>query len=229
MIGRPPSPATRRRRARGFTLIELLVVLTLVGLMSVALFGGLRFGARVWQTGNERSDNAQQTVLVQHLLRRQLEQTAAAVPRPEEETGTEVDSGFAGTSDELTFTAALSDRFGYGGLYAFHLYTLDGHDGRHLMLDIALDRDDGPLPLPEEHEPTRVLLADIENVELRYYGIPDSERQGRGTQAGWYDSWEAETNLPRLISIEAGFREGDPRRWPRLLVAPRRTTSLADR
>ena len=33
----------------GFTLIELLIALTLFGLLSVALLGGLRFGTRVWK------------------------------------------------------------------------------------------------------------------------------------------------------------------------------------
>jgi len=36
-----------RRRSGGFTLVELLVAMTLLGLIFVALFGGLRFGRRL--------------------------------------------------------------------------------------------------------------------------------------------------------------------------------------
>ena len=39
----------RHRSEAGFTLIELLVALTLLGLISVVLFGGLRFGTRAWE------------------------------------------------------------------------------------------------------------------------------------------------------------------------------------
>ena len=47
MSGRIGGPADGRDAA-GFTLIELLVTLTLVGLISLVLFGGLRFGTRAW-------------------------------------------------------------------------------------------------------------------------------------------------------------------------------------
>ncbi len=71
-----PSASEDRARARaaGFTLIELLVALTLVGLISVALFGGLRFGARVWEEGALHSARLAEIETVQSLLRRQLAQ-----------------------------------------------------------------------------------------------------------------------------------------------------------
>ena len=37
------------RDHNGFTLVELLVATTLLALLSVVLFGGLRFGARAWE------------------------------------------------------------------------------------------------------------------------------------------------------------------------------------
>ena len=35
--------------AAGFTLVELLVAMTLLGFLTVLLFGGLRFGTRAWE------------------------------------------------------------------------------------------------------------------------------------------------------------------------------------
>ena len=63
---------TRSRSTAGFTLVELLVAMTLIGLISVALFGGLRFGARAWEAGNERAESFSQLEVVQSLLRREL-------------------------------------------------------------------------------------------------------------------------------------------------------------
>ncbi|MDH3594369.1 MAG: prepilin-type N-terminal cleavage/methylation domain-containing protein, partial [Rhodospirillales bacterium] len=63
-----------RPRSGGFTLVELLVALTLLGLIFVALFGGLRFGTRTWETGNQRSEAFAEVEVMQSLLRRQLAQ-----------------------------------------------------------------------------------------------------------------------------------------------------------
>ena len=41
-------------RNAGFTLVELLVAITLLALVSAALFGGLRFGARAWESATSR-------------------------------------------------------------------------------------------------------------------------------------------------------------------------------
>jgi prepilin-type N-terminal cleavage/methylation domain-containing protein len=50
----------RRATEHGFTLLELLVAITLLGLLMAALFGGLRLGARVWETAD--ADRFLQTV-----------------------------------------------------------------------------------------------------------------------------------------------------------------------
>ena len=42
--------------AHGFTLLELLAAIMLLGLLMAVLFGGLRLGARVWETADARLD-----------------------------------------------------------------------------------------------------------------------------------------------------------------------------
>ena len=45
----------RANGERGFTLLELLIAMTLLGLLMLGLFGGLRLGARVWEAGDARA------------------------------------------------------------------------------------------------------------------------------------------------------------------------------
>ncbi len=63
---------------QGFTLLELLVAITLLGLLMAALFGGLRLGARVWETGETRLDASARVQIVQDFLRQRLAEAAAA-------------------------------------------------------------------------------------------------------------------------------------------------------
>ena len=76
------TPARRQPRAvgsagAGFTLIELLIALALFGLISVVLFGGLRFGTRAWEAGNAHAERLEEVQAVQALLRRHIAQAVA--------------------------------------------------------------------------------------------------------------------------------------------------------
>lgn len=201
-----------RARAAGFTLVELLVALTLVGLISVALFGGFRFGTRAWEAGTARSERLDELQVAQAFLRGRLSQ--ALVPSHESEDG-EQKGLLIGNDTTVTFTAPWLTSLNLGGLYVFTLSFQDGDDGGELQLQWeplggAWNTRPGQEPDPGE----RVLLTGVETVALSYYGV-----QRRGEDPAWYDSWEDSPLLPQLLSLELTFAENGDRYWPKLVVA----------
>lgn len=46
----------RRGRQRGFTLIEIVIALSIVGVLLVIMFGGLRVGLNAWRRGEDRAE-----------------------------------------------------------------------------------------------------------------------------------------------------------------------------
>lgn len=192
----------------GFTLVELLVTVTLIGAISVALFGGLRFGTRAWESGTERSERFAQVEIGQSLLRRQLEQ--ALVQQNAEGDGT-----FVGENDRLTFTAPAPSQFGLGGIYRFDL-SLERRAGQNdLVLRWQLYRpDEDTAPFDPTIE-QRTLIEKVEEVEFAYFG----SRRGRNTPR-WHSNWVEEEVPPGLVTVRLEFARNDPRRWPEFSAAP---------
>jgi general secretion pathway protein J len=206
--------ADMRRRSRafdpqGFTLVELLVGLTLVALISVILFGGMRFGIRAWEASGERAERTARVELVQTLLRRLLSQ----VRLPATAAATSI-VGFAGQSDSATFIAP-SPRQGETGEFVFVLRTNEAGQQSHLELRwMPLPRSSSAVA-PNSSEATATLIENIASAELAYYGAPDPRQD-----AQWWKEWDGANGLPKLVRLRLTFPEDDPRRWPDLIVRP---------
>lgn len=195
--------------AQGFTLIELLVALTLTGLLSVILFGGLRFGVRAWEAGGDHVDRVSRIEVVQSLLRRQLAQTRLP-PLEANASGAAV---FVGEPGRLFFVASLPAHHGIGGSYMFRLGDSE-HDGRSdLTLAWRLYRPELLASDAPVLEDGTTLLEDITGIELSYFGAPDPERAPQ-----WWAAWDGVNGAPQLVRVRVEFPPGDSRRWPDLIV-----------
>ncbi len=206
------------RGCAGFTLIELLIALTLVGLLSVVLVGGLRFGTRVWETGHERSESFAEIEAVHGFLRRQLSQARMS---DQSTRSPDLPADFLGSGDRVRFTGTLSAYVGTGGLYRFELAPIEHPDGTSLELVWQIYRPDRSEWF-DDSSTRRVLLEGIEAVRLRYFGTPEGDEESE-----WHEAWDSQTALPSLVRLELDFPSDDGRSWPELTVAPHAATSPA--
>jgi general secretion pathway protein J len=198
-----------RAGERGFTLIELLVALTLLGLLMVALFGGLQLGARAWETTGERLEDTARLQLIQDFLRLRISE---AYPL---ETADEAGSpglAFTGEPDRLAFVTVLPRHLA-AGLQLLTLGRVE-RDGRtHLLLTWRPLSPDDEAEAPARE---RILLHDIAGLELAYFGAA-----GAREQPAWRAFWQgAALRLPELIRLRVTFPANDRRRWPDLVVRP---------
>jgi general secretion pathway protein J len=206
-----------RAAERGFTLLELLAAITLLGLLMAVLFGGLRLGTRVWETADARLDSSVRLQIVQDFIRQRLAETLPleAVPPELAEVGAS-EPLFLGTVETVRFASLLPENLG-AGIYLMELELAEsGHADGSNNLVLSWRPFEPPDQTAEEVEPEeRVLIENIEAVELSYFGTIDPAQP-----PDWWQAWENQPELPGLIRLQVRFAENDERRWPELIVRP---------
>lgn len=192
---------------KGFTLLELLIGMVLLGLILTLLFGGLRLGARSWDSGDKRADDSTQLRAIHGFLRRELSQVFPL--RWKNEVDTRL--AFAGAADALKFVAPLPVQVSGGGLYLLGLELEKGEEGQSLIMKRALsnpaEKDFSSLEQGEKS----VLADHIENMRISYFGAATPE-----SEPGWQEKWDDPQRLPLLVRIQVKLSNG--RDWPDLVV-----------
>jgi general secretion pathway protein J len=191
----------------GFTLVELLVAITLMAMLSILLFGGLRLGTRAWEktttattTGN-RIRNAQETLAgtIENIY--PFFVLASASDRHVQ---------FDGEPGAMTFFAPAQA----GGL---DVVTVMRDAGGSLVLNARPEL----AVHPGETIVHRVLLRGVTAFTAAYFGamVKNGPQQ-------WYPVWHNARTLPDLIRVRATLADKSAR-WPDLVVSPRITADQA--
>ena len=195
------------RGEKGFTLLELLIGLVLLGLILTLLFGGLRLGARSWDSGDKRADESSQLRSIQGFIRRELSQVFPLRWKKE------VDArlAFVGTSDAVKFVAPLPGQVSGGGLYLLGLELEPSEESQRLIMkrepsDPAAKDFSGL-----ENGEKSVLAEHIETMSIAYFGALTTT-----AEPAWQDKWDDPLRLPQLIRIQVKLHDGHD--WPDLVV-----------
>ncbi len=204
-------------RSSGFTLLELLVSLMILGLIASVGLGGVRLGARTWETVGVRSKDAGRIQMVRAFLYRELAQVTPVSVAQEDGTRS---LAFKGAGDSLSFVAPLPPHFGLGGLQWMHLELADANatTSRSLVLKRRPYSAGIETPDAADEEELHVLLDDVETLAFAFFGSLEDE------SPAWHDWWEPRERLPELIRVRVKFA-GDPARIWVDLVASRRITA----
>ena len=202
---------------RGFTLLELLISLTLLGLILVLLFGGLRLSIRSWDSVQKKVDNLNSVRSVEGFLRREMEQIypyrwkAAPARR----------FAFVGERHKVNFVAPMPSRIGGGGLYAIALELEQTGSGRRLTWKyVPVDpqmQDFSSLDPAKEMVLAGTELIAVDDIWLSYFG-----RETESAAPRWVDRWDSTVTMPQLIRIQVRFADGSE--WPDFVVAPMLTS-----
>ncbi len=181
----------------GFTLLELLVSMTLLALLFMLLFGGLRFGMRAWEHGSTTADGTQSIRIVQDLVRGEVERTCPRRKPAQPQDTPRVD--FSGERSGLGFLAPAPSSAGGARCVGVTLTVKPDGTLERLVLGVGVNRQETDL------------LRHAQAIELSYLG----------TDGIWQSSWRGQTELPALVRLRVTFPPGDTRLWPELFMAPR--------
>jgi general secretion pathway protein J len=200
-----------RRRSAGFTLLEVLVAITLLSLIAVLLSGGLRFGTRVWQRGEDQLQALAAIQSVHGLMRRQLVQLTPVIASDDPERFVT----FEGMPTYVRFVGSAPAEVMVGGCYEITFGLSHDEVAQHLVMAWRLlgrSRNEG---VAESEREQVLLLRDVAEVSFTFFGAEDEDETPR-----WHERWVESTTPPRLVRIMVNFPAGDPRLWPALVVAP---------
>lgn len=213
-----PSRLSSRAKGAGFTLLEVLVAITLLGMIMVMAYQGLRTGAHTTAQGEAAIERVNRLRLAQEFLRGQLSRALPMAIEQDETLGAVV---FEGGPEVMRFVAPMPGYLSFGGSYVQTVaLTRDDGDGWQMVFDhriLQYGEDAEREPDPSADRDPVSLLNGIESAEFSYLEPGETVDE----EPEWVDEWRQVSRLPLLVRIRLEMREESRIQWPELVVAPR--------
>ena len=191
----------------GFTLIEMLVGLALLGLMTLVLFGALRFSIRSWDRAEMKTMQVIDLRIVEGLLRREI---GTAFPLRIGQVN-ENRIAFEGDGKQVHFVTALPAHLSGGGLSLVALELVEDRSeakpdppGKMLVLKHVIPDGDTRDFSALDKSDQSVLLKGLDDVEFEFFG-----RDNDQTEASWRNQWSISARTPALLRAKIKFAGSD--------------------
>ena len=219
---------TKSRQAEaGFTLLELLIATTVLGFLSLLLFGGLQFGTRVWEKAQTSTTDTNHVRAAQLFL---SDEISHIYPSFTGLSPADRHVQFEGQDKRLTFLAPSKSITG-----AMDWITIQAQRGKG-GVSVEVTRE-GELSNGHGTALRHTVIRGLKWFQISYFGAPSpagaststprTANAGLGRSAAaqaspppqWTSVWMGQRSLPSLIRIRAAF--ADKAQWPDLVVSPR--------
>lgn len=164
------------------TLVELLVALTLLGMLSVMMMGGLSFGVQSWERTEAHSGRLNAIVRLHAFVRERLSETA----RP---------GSVHGDGERLAFSALWPTAIGGTGFFDFTLAR--AADGPLVLSWSPAPGAEGDPPPDPDLAGERAILPEPTRFAVSYFGRMIDEAEPR-----WHERWEPGGDPPALVRID---------------------------
>ena len=209
----------------GFTLLELLIATTVLAFLSLLLFGGLRFGTRVWEKTETSTTQANRIRAAQLALSDEIRNI---YPFYSGATQTDKHVDFSGEDKRMTFFAPSKSIPGGMDLVTVQTQPAKGGVSVVIARKVELEGAGGTVV-------HHTLISGLKWFQISYFGSSSPEgttaqprvtnKAGLGAGAAaaaaaapvWTSVWENQTRLPLLIRVRAKVAGNT---WPDLVVSP---------
>lgn len=213
----PERPRAASGSEHGFTLIELLVSLAILAFTATLLMEGVLSAAALTRRTRDHEAAGAAVAAAQIILRDRIEHI---VPLNRSSAGDPV-ADIDGTDHMLEFTGASPPGAALDAVQRYRLRLAIPGDLVLYRTSTRNDRIDQAAPSVAGWN-AATLLTGVTSLSLAYYGGMASDPRPQ-----WRAAWRQQPGAPRLVRLRIGFRDGDPRTWPELVVHPGTTLDLA--
>jgi general secretion pathway protein J len=203
---------------RGFTLIEVLIALSLLSVMMLMLFAGLRIGAKSWDKGENKLVQVTEMSSVHNFFHNQL---AASLPLWDDFTNKDKQFSFQGTSKNLQFVASLPASSKRLGLQRFNI-RLENNKIAVAIKPFYPSLDSNQWKIEEV-----TLIDNIARLNIAYYGNENIKERPQ-----WQSAWDYD-HLPKLVAIE--IKSLKENYWPKIVLklnnkeAPKKSLNIFEK
>ncbi|CAB1274319.1 prepilin-type N-terminal cleavage/methylation domain-containing protein [Candidatus Nitrosacidococcus tergens] len=192
------------QKVSGFTLVELLIAITLMGIIIVILFAGLRLATRSWEGVENKNSTTERFRVINHLFRRQIR--SLSLPfyiAPNRGRAL----AFFGSEQSISFVAPFLEDLDLGGLY-WITYELTYKDGESAL--VMYWRPYRPNEQQINNSDREVLLENISAIHFSYFGALN-----QNLRPNWYNYWDNPNQPPQVIQLKI---EANDVEWPGIVA-----------